>query len=259
MLYHETKLGKLFKGGCLEVMDELIKEGVKVDAIITDPPYGTTKCKWDVVIPFEVMWKKLWLLRKDDTPIALFGSEPFSSFLRLSNIKEYKYDWVWEKDKPTNFMVANKQPMKYYEFIHMFYKKQPTYNKQMIPRSEGGKSRNKYKPSERTKSDHYYLKNNVLKYDENLKNPSLNIKFNSVYRNTILHNTQKPIALIEYLIKTYSNEGDLVLDFTSGSGTLAVACEHLNRRWICIEKDEDSEGNSLGYCDITVDRLKELK
>ena len=122
---------KLYNGDCLEVMDKLIEQGVKVDAIITDPPYGTTACKWDSVIDFDEMWKRLKLLRNDNTSIVLFGSEPFSSALRMSNIKEYKYDWVWEKSRPSGSMLAKKQPLRNTEQISIFYKKQCLYNPQM--------------------------------------------------------------------------------------------------------------------------------
>ena len=128
-LYYEDNYIKLFQGDCLEVMDELISKNIKFNAIITDPPYGTTQCKWDSIIPFDEMWTRLKQLRKDKTPIVLFGSEPFSSTLRMSNIKEYKYDWVWEKSNPSNIALANKQPMRYHELISVFYKSQSLYNK----------------------------------------------------------------------------------------------------------------------------------
>lgn len=243
---------KLIKGDCLEEMDKLISKSIKVDAIITDEPYGTTACKWDEIIPFDRMWKRIKLLRKNEhIPTILFGSEPFSSKLRLSNLKEYKYDWVWHKDKPTNFILANKQPMKYHENICVFYKKQPIYNKQMIPRSEGGKKRYK------TVVDHSNRKmqgsknvysNDITKYNKNVKNPSTIIYFDTGRRQNLLHPTQKPVKLMEYLIKTYTNEGDLVLDFTMGSGTTGVACKNLNRRFIGIEKDQE-------YFDIAVNRI----
>lgn len=122
---------KLYHGDCLEVMDKLIEKGVKVDAVITDPPYGTTACKWDSVIPMDKMWERLKALRNDNTPIVLFGSEPFSSFLRMSNIKEYRYDWIWDKvNQYTGVFNANKRPMKRHEEILIFFKKQSKYNKQ---------------------------------------------------------------------------------------------------------------------------------
>lgn len=242
---------ELYNGDCLEVMDRLIQDGVKVDAIITDPPYGTTACKWDSVIPFDAMWERLKLLRKDDTSVILFGSEPFSSALRMSNIKEYKYDWVWEKHAPSNFATANKMPMKYHEIISVFFKKQPKYNKQMILRTGSGGQRVKYKHS-RTSSEHITLNKNNVEYDENYKNPSSVLKFNGVYKNTILHPTQKPVDLLEYLIKTYTNEGDVVLDFTMGSGTTGVACVNTNRNFIGIELDEK-------YFNIAKERIEKAQ
>ena len=224
-------------GDCLEVMKTI--EDNSIDAIITDPPYGTTICKWDSVIDFELMWEQLNRIIKPNGAIVLFGSEPFSSLLRCSNIKNFKYDWIWQKQKPSNFMNANKQPMKYHEIISVFYKKQPTYNKQMIPRDEGGKSRIKYKQN-RTNSAHRktLLEKKDVKYDSDLKNPSSVLKINTTYQNTIKHPTQKPLELMENLIKTYTNENETVLDFTMGSGTTLVACKNLNRKGIGIEQDD---------------------
>jgi len=245
MLYCETELGKLYKGDCLEVMDKLIEKGVKVDAIITDPPYGTVKCKWDSVINFEEMWKRLKSLRKDNTPIVLFGGEPFASQLRVSNIKEYKYDWVWEKSKATNFLNAKKQPLRAYENVCVFYKKPCVYKPQMTK----GKSYNKGIRKEQTKDDVYGDFKPVEIKSEGARYPR-----NVLYYKTAesegktFHKTQKPLALMEYLVKTYTNEGDIILDFTSGSGSTAVACENTNRKWICIEKEEK-------YCEIHKNRM----
>lgn len=125
--YYKNELTTIYNGDCLEVMDYLIEQGIKVNAIITDPPYGTTACKWDYIIPFDKMWERLKLLRKDKTPVVLFGSEPFSSHLRMSNIKEFKYDWIWEKSRTTGFALCNKQPLKDHEIISVFYNKQPYY------------------------------------------------------------------------------------------------------------------------------------
>ena len=241
----------LILGDCLEVMKD-IPDG-SVDAIITDPPYGTTICKWDSVIPFEPMWEQLNRVIKPNGAIVLFGSEPFSSLLRCSNIKDFKYDWVWQKQKPSNFMNANRQPMKYHEIISVFYKKQPTYNKQMIPRDEGGKSRIKYKQS-RTNSAHRekLLVKKDIKYDRDLKNPSSVLKINTTYQNTIKHPTQKPLRLMENLIKTYTNEGETVLDFTMGSGSTGVAAKNLNRNFIGIEQDQK-------YFNIAEQRINETE
>ncbi len=243
----------LYNGDCLEIMDRLIEQGIKVDAIITDPPYGTTACKWDNVIPFDEMWLRLNKLIKPNGAIVLFGSEPFSSALRMSNIKNYRYDWIWEKTTAGNIALANKQPLRYTENISVFYHKQPTYNKQMIPRDELGKKRlqNKNNPirftgnniAGTTKTKDY----DINRYDEDFKNPK-NILLFKITRGKI-HPTQKPVALMEYLIKTYTNENELVLDFAMGSGTTGVACKNLNRNFIGIELDEN-------YFNIAKERIE---
>ena len=259
----ETENYKLYNGDCLEVMDKLIEQGIIVDAIITDPPYGKlnkTKTKWDNIIPYEEMWVKLEKISKDTTPVVLFGVEPFSSELRMSNIKNYKYDWIWSKSNPSNIGNANKQPMKYHENISVFYKKQCLYNKQMIPRINRG--------IERCQKNNYIFHNNMSeqsalpsievsakKYDADFKNPSTILQFNSLRprsKEFVAHPTQKPVELMEYLVKTYTNEGDLVLDFTMGSGSTGVACLNTNRKFIGIELDEN-------YFNIAVDRLASNK
>jgi len=215
-----------------------IKDG-SVDAIITDPPYGTTACKWDTIIPFEPMWEQLNRIIKPNGVIVLFGSEPFSSALRMSNIENYRYDWVWEKDKPTNFALANKQPMRYCENIIVFYKKQPTYNKIMEKREGSGSQRCNYiVDNSKRKSEHSKIIDNPKYYDKNYKNPKNIQKFSTGRRQDGVHPTQKPVTLMEYLIKTYTNENETVLDFTMGSGTTGVACVNLNRNFIGIELDE---------------------
>jgi len=215
----------LIQGDCLLEMDKLIEQGVKVDAIITDPPYGTTACKWDSVIPFDEMWTRLKALRKDRTPIVLFGSEPFSSHLRLSNIKEYKYDWIWEKEQGANFMSVKYQPYKIHEIISVFY------NNNYIPQMTVGKP---FISGKGTSGD---ITRNVIK--KQVKNHGTRYPISIQKYNTekfkSIHPTQKPVALMEYLIKTYTNETDLVLDFTMGSGTTGVACKKLNRKFIGIE------------------------
>lgn len=248
----------LYNGDCLEVMDKLIEQGVKVDAIITDPPYGTTACKWDTVIPFDKMWDRLNKLIKDNGAIVLFGSEPFSSMLRCSNLKKYKYDWVWEKSNPSNISLANKQPMKYHENVSVFYKKQVMYNKQMIQRTNSTikqaiKRNYKFHNSTSQQTGLKYIEVDSNKYNPDLKNPSSILKFNSLRPNSkefCKHPTQKPVALMEYLIKTYTNENETVLDFTMGSGTTGVACKNLNRNFIGIELDEK-------YFNIAKDRIEE--
>ncbi len=237
----------LYKGDCLEVMDEFIARGVAVDAIICDPPYGTTACKWDSVIDFDEMWLRLNKLIKPNGAIVLFGSEPFSSVLRMSNIKNYKYDWKWNKSKVTGFLNAKKQPLRKVEDIIVFYKKQCNYNPQMkkvkerFVKRSGGYSRDGigYGNHESVNSS-----NNGLEYPFNV----IEIKSNG----KSVHPTQKPVALMEYLIKTYTNEGELVLDFTAGSFTTGVACQNTNRDFIGIEMDDK-------YFKIGSDRMAENK
>ena len=241
----ETDKYKLYQGDCLEVMDELISLGVKFDAIITDPPYGTTACKWDSVIPFDEMWERLNKLIKPNGAIVLFGSEPFSSNLRMSNIKNYKYDWVWNKKKAGNIFLAKYQPMKIHENILVFSNGTANYYPIKIPRDKIKKSKNygtgESMGGDRHKEDKLYV------YKD--KNPVSIIEVSNANQKGKVHPTQKPVALLEYLIKTYTNEGDLVLDFTMGSGSTGVAALNTNRRFVGIELDEK-------YFNIAVERLK---
>lgn len=230
---------QLYNGDCLEIMDNLIQQGIKVDAIITDIPYGTTCCKWDSIIPFEEMWKRIKEIRKPTTPIVLFGSEPFSSSLRLSNIKEYKYDWKWEKTQATGFFNAKKQPMRCIEDICVFYQKQCLYNPQ---KTEGHKPVNSYTKylSTVNKTEVYGKCTKELSGGGNTDRfPRQLLTYSSDKQTCYLHPTQKPVALMEYLIKTYTNEGDTVLDCTMGSGTTGVACKNTGRKFIGIELDEN--------------------
>ena len=247
---------KLYHGDCLEVMDRLIEAGITVDMVLTDPPYGTTGCKWDTIIPLDEMWERLNKLIKPNGAICLFSIEPFGSLLRVSNIKNYRYDWQWFKSKSGNFMMANKQPHKRVEYINVFYSKQPTYNPLKIKNPNGEEMRSKYKPSKQ--KDKYIgqvsVDDEYTKYSENYEPDKLLpislLKFKNV--NKPLHPTQKPVDLLEYLIKTYTNEGELVLDFTMGSGSTGVACMNLNRKFIGIELDEK-------YFDIAKDRIENNK
>ena len=241
---------KLYKGDCLEVMDRLIKEGVKVDMILTDPPYGTTACKWDNVIPFDEMWIRINELIKTNGAIVLFGNEPFSSNLRISNIKNYKYDWYWNKTKPVGFANAKKMPLKDVETISVFYKKMPIYNPQGLIKCDKliNNSTKQIKHNNISALNGGSFKTNTHK-QEFTNYPRQVLKFSVEYG---LHPTQKPVDLLEYLIKTYTNEGDLVLDFTMGSGSTGVACLNTNRKFIGIELDEK-------YFNIAKDRLENIK
>ena len=237
---------KLYKGDCLDIMKTIPDKSI--DAIITDPPYGTTACKWDSVIPFEFMWEQLNRIIKPNGAVVLFGSEPFSSALRMSNIKNYKYDWIWYKTMPSGMATASFMPMKYHEIISIFVNKgKPTFNKQMSERSDIGKERlkNSGKILNGLKTGSHISKtkisNTYSQYSRTKVNPKSIIKAKSVpnCNGTKLHPTQKPIALMEYLIKTYTNELETVLDFTMGSGSTGVACLNTNRNFIGIEMDEN--------------------
>ena len=224
-------MNNLIHGECLQEMDKLIADGVKVDAIITDPPYGTTACKWDSVIPFDEMWLRLNKLIKPNGAIVLFGSEPFSSALRMSNIKNYKYDWVWNKKKGGNFMCLKYQPYKVHEIVSVFNCNKDNYYPIMTSQKERvGKT---YSKGEANRVKNY---GDTRVY--NKKYPKSILEISNANQKGKLHPTQKPVELMEYLIKTYTNEDELVLDFTMGSGTTGVACKNLNRNFIGIEQDE---------------------
>jgi site-specific DNA-methyltransferase (adenine-specific) len=236
----------LIHGDCLEVMKTI--PDASIDAIITDPPYGTTACKWDAVIPFEPMWKELNRVIKDNGAIVLFGSEPFSSYLRLSNIKQYKYDLYWQKQKPVNFLQLKKRFGKTTENIILFYSKQCTYNPQKTIINDIKKIKDKTQKGQGdsiTSAIGFVARDYK---DDGTRYPIDILKFKRVDESKIIHPTQKPIELIEYLIKTYTNENDTVLDFTMGSGTTGVACKNLNRNFIGIEKDDN-------YFKIANDRI----
>ena len=233
----------LRKGNCLEVMKDIPDNSI--DAIITDPPYGTTACKWDSVIDFDLMWEQLNRIIKPNGAIVLFGAEPFSSALRMSNIKNYKYDWVWDKIQPSNFLNAKKQPLRQHEIISVFYKKQPTYNRQFTERPIKDQRPNaiKNKKNQRNQNGQEHTGRHIMgysaDYDYTKVNPKSILNFTrQPKRIKLQHPTQKPIALMEYLIKTYTNENETVLDFTMGSGSTMVACRNLNRQGIGIEQDE---------------------
>lgn len=229
--------GEFWMGDCLELMAD-IPDG-SFDMILCDLPYGTTACKWDTVIPFEPLWKHYWRVAKPNAAIVLTASQPFTTALIGSKIDRFKYEWIWKKDKPSNFALANRQPLKYHENICVFYRSQPTYNKQMQAREGSGASRVKYQvDNSNQKSDHLTLGDKPKMFGE-LKNPSSVQEVSTGRRQDIIHPTQKPVALFEYLIKTYTNPGEMVLDNCAGSGTTAIAAERTNRKWLCIEQDEE--------------------
>lgn len=223
---------ELWKGDCLELMNCISDKSV--DCIITDLPYGTTRCKWDSIIPFELLWKQYNRIIKDNGAVVLFGTEPFSSHLRLSNLKNYKYDWIWDKVKGTGFLNAKRQPMRNHELISVFYKKQCTYNPQ---KTSGHKIKRAYKRKELQTEIYGEMKNDCT-YESTERYPRSIQVFSTDTQNSSLHPTQKPVALIEYLIKTYTNEGEIILDSCAGSMTTAIAAINTSRKALCIEKDD---------------------
>lgn len=222
-------------GDCLELMKLIPDESI--DMILCDLPYGTTACKWDIVIPLDKLWKQYERLIKPNGAIVLTASQPFTSALVMSNLKLFRYEWIWIKNRGSNFALANKMPIKEHESVLVFYKKLPTYNPIKQQRAESGKERVKTIINPSTASENYggiVLQEGKI-YDE-LRFPSSWQKFNCEVG---LHPTQKPIALFEYLIKTYTNEGELVLDNCAGSGTTAIACLETNRKYIVMEKEKE--------------------
>ena len=238
---------QLYSGDCLELMKN-IPDG-SVDLVLTDPPYGTTACKWDSVIPFKPMWEQLNRIIKPNGAICLFGSEPFSSALRMSNINNFKYDWIWEKTKASGHLNAKIMPLKAHEIISVFSKEKCVYYPQGLTLV------NKIQKKKDTKTT---LGNGYSSYGKNNKTtvqsvggyPRSVLKFSKPSKT--FHPTQKPIALLEYLVKTYTNEGETVLDFTMGSGSTGVACINTNRNFIGIELDK-------GYFDIAEKRINEAQ
>jgi site-specific DNA-methyltransferase (adenine-specific) len=224
------EMNHLYLEDCMEGMKDIPDKFF--DMIICDLPYGTTACKWDTIIPFEPLWEQYKRIIKDNGAIVLTASQPFTSALVMSNVKMFKYEWVWEKTIASNFMLSKKQPQKKHENILVFYKEQPNINLQM----EVGKP---YKDSVRKRTVGIHNQETIKKAIENIgtRYPSSVQKINSISEG--LHPTQKPVALFEYLIKTYTNEGELVLDNCMGSGTTAIACMKTGRNYIGFELDPD--------------------
>ena len=227
---------KLLHGDCLELMKD-IPDG-SVDMILCDLPYGTTHCKWDSVIPFELLWKQYNRIIKDNGAICLFSQMPFSAMLVSSNLQMYRYEWIWKKSNSTGFLNAKKMPLKAHESIEVFYKKPPTYN----PQFTQGKP---YKTTTGSLTSNYNKFYKITTVSDGRRYPIDVLEFKSEIG---LHPTQKPVALLEYLIKTYTNEGEIVLDNCMGSGSTGVASVHTNRNFIGIELDKD-------YFDIAKKRI----
>lgn len=246
----ENKPYELYNGDCLEVMDNI--EDKSIDMILCDLPYGTTQCKWDSIIPFDNIWSQYNRIIKDNGAIVLFGSEPFTSTLICSNLENFKYNWIWQKNKCTGFLNAKKQPLNDNETISVFYKKLCTYNPQMTIADKvykrGVVKRSKNENIQQ--SDCYGEQKSFLQVDSGLRYPKRIQYFNNNDTQNQLHPTQKPVALLEYLIKTYTNEEMVVLDNTMGSGSTGVACLNSNRRFIGIEKDDN-------YFEIANDRIND--
>ena len=228
---------QLYNGDCLEVMKQIPDKSI--DLILTDPPYGTTNCKWDSVIPFEKMWPELERIVKDNAAIVLFGSEPFSSALRMSNIGHYKYEWVWNKHKPGNFLLAKIQPLRIVENVMVFSKTTHNYYPIMTKNPVGNRANESttYKKTDLLNG----IKSGVFKRSEENGDklyPKCILDYSNANNKDKVHPTQKPVALLEYLIKTYTKESETVLDFTMGSGSTGVAAVNTYRDFIGIEIDK---------------------
>ena len=233
----------LMQGDCLELMKQIPDRSV--DMVLCDLPYGTTACKWDSIIPFEPLWRQYNRVIKNNGAICLFGSEPFSTELRHSNLKMFKYDWIWHKEQGANFMLCKYQPYKVHEIISVFSKRTHNYYPQMTigkPYISGKGSSGEITGSVVKKQ----TKNNGTRYPKSIQ------KFSTDKAKGTLHPTQKPVTLLEYLIRTYTNEGDVVLDNCMGSGSTGVACVNTGREFIGIEKDP-------GYFEIARKRIQEAQ
>lgn len=239
-LYNED-----FLTGCNNIDDK------SIDLILVDPPYGTTHCKWDLVIPFDQMWQCYNRIIKDNGVILIFGTEPFSSYLRLSNLEQYRYDWYWNKKRAANFLFMNKQPGKLVETISVFYKQQPTYNPQKIDNPNGTSTRHLYKnPSKISRNVKDLMgseSDRGLDKSENQNFHGSSYEPDKLLPNNILtyakptkriHPTEKPVELLKYLIKTYTNPNDIILDTCCGSASTLIAAQELGRSFIGFEKDK---------------------
>lgn len=242
---------ELWFGDCLVEMDR-ISDG-SIDAIITDLPYGTTQCKWDVIIPFDLMWKQVFRVLKSNGVFITTSSQPFSSLLVSSNLPMYRHEWIWIKNRGSNFANTIREPFKEHESVLVFSRGKWTYNKQMQERTGGGKERIKYEFHAGQGSENYreFTRGQTPTQGE-LRVPSSWQKFNT---ETGFHPTQKPVALFEYLVRTYTNKDETVLDVCMGSGTTGLACKNNNRKFIGIEKDPKNYQiavDRLGYMEFVV-------
>ena len=241
MFNNTLEVNNIYHGDCLELMQHIPDKSI--DMILCDLPYGTTACKWDTIIPLDKLWEQYERVIKDNGAIVLTASQPFTTKLINSNIKNFKYTWVWEKSRFANQMLAKKQPLKIHEDICVFYKKQVNYKPQGLIEI------NKMTKQGKKISDNNGGGLRKTSYKQKHTNyPRTILKYKSVGKT--IHPTQKPVALFEYLIKTYTNEGETVLDNCMGSGTTAIACINANRNYIGFELDE-------GYYNIANNRIAE--
>jgi len=248
----QVKPNSLILGDCLEAMKFIADKSI--DMVNCDLPYGTTACKWDVIIPFEPLWAQYKRIIKDNGTIVLSGSQPFTSMLIMSNLEMFKYEWIWDKGVSGSFANAKYQPLKTHENILIFSHKNiynPQMNKRKKPARIGGVNSGSTQGGRNIIYNSTKLSNKKI-YDFAFPKTIQYVSPRSVKNDRGKHPTQKPVALYEYLIKTYTNEGDLVLDNCAGSFTTAVACDNLNRKWICIEQEQK-------YCEIGEKRIEENK
>jgi len=231
-------INNLYCGDCLEVMQRI--DDKSIDMILCDLPYGTTACKWDTVIPFEPLWAQYKRIIKDNGAIVLTASQPFTSALVMSNVEMFKYEWIWEKTQATGYLNAKKMPMKAHENILVFYKKPPKYNFQ---KTYGHKPTNSYTKTVETQNNtglYNFMAKEIKGGGETSRYPRTVLKFPSDKQKSCFHSTQKPLKLSNYMVKTYSDKGDVVIDLCYGSGTTAVSCNQLER---------DFYGTDNGICD----------
>jgi site-specific DNA-methyltransferase (adenine-specific) len=244
LLYPDDFINKIICGDCLEVMKDIPDKSI--DMILCDLPYGTTACKWDTIIPFEHLWEQYKRIIKNNGAIVLTASEPFASLLRCSNLKMYKYDWVWDKIKPNGHLVVKYRPMQRTEYILIFGESRIFYFPQMVLRDKAKRSREYGRTSIMGGSQTDFIGKILTD-----KHPQNIISVSNASQKDKLHPTQKPVALFEYLIRTYTDEGNTVLDNCIGSGTTAIACINTNRNFIGIELDPK-------YCEIAEERIKNI-
>ncbi|MFZ3193951.1 MAG: site-specific DNA-methyltransferase [Moraxellaceae bacterium] len=233
----------LLSGDCLESMLRLKDQSI--DLILCDLPYGTTQCAWDSIIPLDRLWEQYSRLIKPRGVIALTAMQPFTSLLVASNLQMFRYEWIWEKGNASGFLNANKQPLRAHESVLIFYKEQPTYNPQMVHDQPRRTTKRKT-----VNSECYGKAISLTEYDSTTRHPRSVQFFSSDKQKASYHPTQKPVALMQYLIETYTNEGDWVLDSCMGSGTTGVACVNTGRNFIGIEKEPQ-------YLEVATSRINE--